>query len=106
MQRRKGAAGELEVCKLLHEHGWTDATRSSDGKGQAGRGDVRDGPAGVHLEVRRRETASLWAWAEQATIEAAEGCIPVVACRRSRSPWLAVVPLDELLALLAHRERG
>lgn len=30
--------------------------------------------------------------------------IPIVAFRRSRSAWYAVVPLDELLALIKHRE--
>ena len=64
-ERRKGANGELEVVKLLHAHGWTDAKRSSDGRSQNERGDVADGPTGVHLEVRRRETVNVWACLRQ-----------------------------------------
>ena len=100
-ERRKGANGELEVVKLLHAHGWTDAKRSSDGRSQNERGDIADGPTGVHLEVRRRETVNVWACLDKAEREAKAGDIPVVAFRRNRSAWYAALPLDILLALLA-----
>ena len=103
-ERNKGARGELEVVRLLHDHGWTFAGRTSDGKSQTTRGDIAMGPAGVHFEVRRRETLSLWAWLAQAEREAKPGDMPVVAFRRSRSAWYAALPLDILLALL--RENG
>ena len=105
-ERAKGANGEREIIHLLRAHGWPDAERTSNGNPQAGRGDIRNGPAGVHLEVRRHERIAIWACAAQAAEEAAEGCIPIVAFRRNRSSWLACLPLDELLALLAHRERS
>jgi hypothetical protein len=105
-ERAKGARGERELVALLREHGWPDAARTSDGNRQHGRGDIRNGPQGVHLESKRQETTSIWAWISQATDEAPDGCIPVVAFRRSRSPWMACLPLEELLALLAHRERA
>ena len=99
-ERRKGKTGELEVVRILHEHGWTDAKRSSDGRSQVERGDIADGPEGVHLEVRRRETAAIWAWLAQAEREARPGDMPVVVFRRSRSAWMAALPFDLLLALL------
>jgi len=119
-ERRKGAGGELELCAILREHGWKDARRTHDGREQALRGDIAHGPAGVHLECKRTEKASVWAWWKQACDDAwvggkesaLEGIkyktrqIPVVAFRRSRSPWLALIELDELLPLLALRERG
>jgi hypothetical protein len=105
-ERAKGARGERELVQMLREHGWPDAARTSDGNRQHGRGDIRNGPANVHLESKRQETTSIWAWIGQATDEAPDGCIPVVAFRRSRSSWMACLPLDELLALLAHRERA
>ena len=99
-ERAKGARGELEVVKLLHAHGWTEAKRTSDGRAQIERGDIADGPIGLHLEVRRRETAAIWAWLKQAEREARDGNIPVVAFRRSRSKWYAALELEDLLALL------
>jgi Holliday junction resolvase len=105
-ERAKGARGERELIHLLREHGWPDAKRTSDGQRQSGRGDITNGPAGVHLESKRQETTSIWAWTAQAEADAPDGCIPIVAFRRSRSPWMACLPLDELLHLLAHRERA
>ena len=99
-ERRKGANGELEVVKLLHAHGWTDAKRSSDGRSQVARGDIADGPVGVHFEVRRRETAAIWAWLEQAEREARPGEMYVVPFRRSRSTWKVATELEFLLGLL------
>lgn len=105
-QRTKGAAGELEVVHLLREYGWPNASRTSDGRHQSLRGDIAHGPAGVHLEIKRRETVSVVKWWEQANAEADRLCVPVVAFRRSRMPWLACLELDELLPLLRLRERG
>jgi Holliday junction resolvase len=103
-ERRKGKAGELEVVRLLHEHGWPQAKRSSDGRSQNQRGDIADGPFDVHFEVRRRETLNIWACLAKAEREARDGDIPVVAFRRSRSRWYAALPLDALLSLLAGYE--
>ena len=99
-ERAKGARGELEVVHLLHEHGWPDAKRTSDGRAQVERGDIADGPLDVHFEVRRRETLNIWACLAKAEAEARDGDAPVVAFRRSRSPWYAALPLDILLELL------
>ena len=105
-ERRKGKEGELEVVKILHEHGWTDAKRSSDGRSQVERGDIADGPTFVHFEVRRRETVNIWACLAKAELEAKAGDIPVVAFRRSRSAWYAALPLDLLLGLLRNAGNG
>ena len=104
-ERRKGGNGEREVVKLLHAHGWTDAKRTSDGRSQIERGDIGDGPPGVHFEVRRREALSIWGCLEQADSDASPGNVPVVAFRRNRSPWYAALPLDVLLTLLRESER-
>lgn len=104
-ERRKGASGELEVVHLLHSYGWPSARRTSDGREQRLRGDIAGGPSGVHFEVRRRERVNVWACYEQAVSDLEHpGVIPVVAFRRSRSPWLAVIELPELLELLKLRE--
>jgi hypothetical protein len=106
MSRTKGANAEREVCRLLREHGWPDAERSSNGRSQSTRGDVNRGPAGVHLEVKRGETARVWDWWTQARMDslATPTDIPVVAFRRSHSRWMALIELEELLPLLRLRE--
>ncbi len=105
-ERRKGANGERELCKIIRAHGWPNARRTSDGNAQDERGDIAHGPAGVHLESKRQERAAIWQWLAQAERDAKPTDIPVVAFRRSRGRWYAVLPLDELLALLAHREKS
>jgi Holliday junction resolvase len=103
-ERNKGARGELEVLELVRVR-WPRATRNF-ASGAAGNGDIAHGPEGVVIECKRTERLRLRdAWAQ--AVEAAEpaGALPVVATRWNRGPWLAVVELDELLALLALREQ-
>jgi hypothetical protein len=101
-ERRKGADGELEVVKLARQHGWP-ASRNLD-QARDGGADVV-GIAGVSLEVKRCERTDVWAWWGQANASCGTR-LPVVAFRRSASPWLAIVELDEFFALLRFRERA
>lgn len=95
-ERDKGRKGEREVAVAWEKHGLTV-------RGLEGTGDhlVVAGTRLVHCESKRQETARPWAWWEQATSEAPAGAIPVVAFRRSKSSWLAIVELDTLAELLA-----
>lgn len=104
MSRTKGKTGELEIVHLVQDAGWKQARRTHDGREQALRGDIANGPADVHLEVKRTEHCTVWPWWEQAERDRAATDMPVVVFRRSRSPWLALVEFDELLALLKLRE--
>lgn len=98
-ERRKGADAEREVAAIFRAEGF-DCDRTPNSGGLRILGDlVGDVPA--HLEVKRQETARPWAWYEQAEREAPAGVVPVVAFRRSNSPWLAIVPLAELARLMA-----
>src|SRR4051812_3321122 len=103
-ERRKGKTAELEVVALLRDHGWANARRTSDGRGQHSRGDVTNGPAGGHLEIKRQERLNVPAALQQATTDAAAHDVPVLVHRPSRSEWMATLPLDELLTLLRLRE--
>lgn len=102
-ERRKGIDAELEVVKLAREFGWP-ASRRLD-QPRDGGGDIAGIPA-VCLEVKRQETASVWAWWAQVEAAAKPGEIAAVAFRRSASPWLSVIELDELFSLLAFRARS
>jgi hypothetical protein len=102
--RDKGARGERELVTILRDAGWPDATRNTDGRFQAGRGDVDNGPAGFHIECKRSERALIWEWLAQAERDAGTTKIPVVAFRRSRGRWYGVLPLDDLLELIRERQ--
>jgi hypothetical protein len=104
-ERRKGAAGEREAIALIREAGWPHARRTSDGRGQAGRGDIAGGPAGCHIEVKRQERLNVPAALSQVRADADPLDVPILVHRPSRAPWMATVPLSDLLALLALRER-
>lgn len=105
-QRRRGARGELEVLELVRAR-WPRATRNF-ASGAAGNGDVAHGPDGVIIECKRTNKFSIRAAWKQASDDAAKagGLTPVVATRWDHGEWLAVVELDELLALLDLRERA
>lgn len=98
-RRAKGGKGEREVVELARAHGFTAARRNFMSGGQGG-GDVIGVP-GVHLEVKRQETCSIWKWLLQAGAEAPPTDTPVVAFRRNGDGWYAALPLDDLLALIA-----
>lgn len=103
--RSKGNRAERAVVDMLRERGWTHARRNFQSGGQGG-GDIIGGPTDVHLEVKCRERCAIWEWIAQAEGEARPTDMPVVVFRRNRSGWYACLSLDELLALLALRERG
>ena len=105
-QRDKGARGEREVADIWRAAGF-DCNRVPNSGGLRIKGDLY-GSTPAHVEVKRHETARPWAWWEQASGETPQGQRTVVAFRRSRSPWLALVDLTQLAELLAiateHRE--
>lgn len=106
MQRDKGARGENEVCQMLHGAGWPHAHRNF-ASGAAGGSDIARGPQGVCIEVKRTERLRLReTWAQAAEDASKRHDLPVVAHRWNGGPWLAILPLEELLALLALRELG
>lgn len=105
-QRDKGARGEREVIQLLKDHGWPNARRTSDGRAQSSRGDITAGPSCAHIEVKYVERLSVPQAVRQAQADAHPHDIPIVAHRSSRQQWLATLPLEDLLPLLALREGG
>ena len=105
-QRTKGAAAEREIIQLLREHGWPNAERTSNGRIQLARGDIAHGPEGVHLEIKRHERLNVPLAFDQVRRDASPLDVPVLVHRPSRHDWMATLPLEELLPLLALRERA
>ena len=98
-ERAKGARAEREVAAIFRAHGF-DCERTPNSGGLRVKGDLT-GDVPAHVEVKWQEVARPWLWWEQASSEAPLQMMPVVAFRRSRSPWLAIVSLNMLAALLA-----
>lgn len=90
MQRRKGAAAEREVLKLLGEElGWALQRNLSQ---------TREGGAdclcvhGFAIEIKRQEALSRPAWWRQACEQAQRvGAEPMLFFRRNREQWTAWV---------------
>jgi hypothetical protein len=97
-ERTKGTGGELEVAAVFTRAGF-DCSRTPNSGALRIRGDLH-GDLPVHVEVKRQETARPWLWAAQATADAGAGERWLVAMRRSRSTWLAMLPLDDVVRLL------
>lgn len=104
-QRDRGSRFEREVVDAAKAAGFPDATRTSDGRHQRTRGDIAGVP-GVSLECKRTEAFSIRAAWKQAVDQAGDTDLPVVVTRWDTGPALAVLPLDELLALLKHRSEA
>ena len=105
-QRTKGAAAEREIVQLLRFHGWPHAERTSNGRAQVTKGDIARGPAGCHIEIKRHERLNVPQAFDQVLADAVAHDLPVLVHRPSRHVWMATLPLEDLLPLLALRERG
>jgi hypothetical protein len=103
--RTKGKVAELEVVHILQEHGWPEAERTSRGRAQYGSCDIRHGPQGCAIEVKRQEKLNVPKALDQLAANAMPGQIPLLIHRPSRHRWMVTLPLEDLLALLGHRER-
>ena len=95
--RDKGARGEREFAHFLIDAGF-DASRGyfEDGSKDIHCPDLPD----VHFEVKRRENWDIHKWIKQANDDAGADKIPVVAAKRNRGEWIAILPMADLLNLL------
>jgi hypothetical protein len=73
---------------------------------QKGQNDIANGPQRCAFEIKRRERLNVPAALDQLSRDANDLDIPVLVHRPSRHEWMATLPLDDLLPLLALRERG
>lgn len=99
--RDKGKVGELELRDFLRQHGYANATRGQQFHGGAGSPDVVcPGLEDFHLECKRVESGSLYKWLDQAIRDAGSDKVPIVAHRKNRKEWVAVLRLEDLLNLI------
>lgn len=97
--KRKGARGELELAHYLTDHGHP-ARRGQQYRGGGDSPDVICPSLPFHFEAKRTERLSLYPAVDQAIADAGQGKVPVVAHKRNRKPWLAIMRLSDLLELL------
>lgn len=101
--RAKGARGELELAEYLEAHGYP-ARRGQQFKGGTDSPDVVcPDLAGIHIECKRVEAGNLYNWLEQATRDAGGQKVPVVMHKRNRKDWVAILPLEDFLALFIQK---
>lgn len=102
---RKGANGEREVMAILRDHGYPVERGGTQSFGQ--RPDLY-GLDGVHLEIKRSERAKIWEWMQQSQKDAqrfGDG-VPTVIFRRSRSPWMVCMKLEDWLNIFQAAKTG
>jgi hypothetical protein len=106
--RNKGRSGEAEVAAIYRDRGFDvqPIQRNAGGVGDHVVTYLRPGGFAVplivlHSEVKRCETARPWTWMAQAERDAVGEAVPVVSFRRSHGRWYALLPLEELVRLLA-----
>lgn len=96
--QRKGAEGEQELATILRGYGY-----QIQRGGSLSFGEVPDltGLPGVHIECKRAEQLKPYGWMEQAERDAVRfgDGLPAVFFRRSRSPWLVLMPLQSWMEL-------
>jgi Holliday junction resolvase len=97
--RSKGANAERELAKIIGDRLGVEMRRTPLSGGMKWKGDIVGWP-GYHVEAKRQERLSIPAWVEQAEGDCPDGCVPLVAFRRSREPWRVVIGLDHLLDLV------
>ncbi len=97
--RNKGKTGELELAAFLRDHGF-EARRGQQFAGGGDSPDIVSSLPGFHIECKRVESGSLYAWMDQAMRDAPVAHTPVVMHRRSRQPWVAILRLSDFLELV------
>lgn len=102
--RQKGASAERELARKLREYGY-DCRRGQQYCGANGDADVVGLP-GIHIEVKRTERLNLYDALEQAARDARPEEIPAVLHRKNNCGWVAIIALDDFMALYREWESG
>lgn len=95
--KRKGSAGERELCEYLTAAGFPAHRNEQRYTGGKGNPDIdAEGLEQLHIECKRVEKLNISAAMQQAEADA-ENRTPVVIHRRNREPWLITMRLQDYL---------
>lgn len=104
--KKKGSAGERELCAYLTGEGFPAHRNDQRYTGGVGNPDVAaEGLETYHIEVKRVERLNIGEAMHQAEHDA-DGKIPVVMHRRSRQPWLITMRLQDWIQREKKGENG
>ena len=98
---RKGKVGELELANFLKDRG-IEARRGQQYEGSSDSPDVIAGGcmSGVHLECKCVQAGNLYHWLDQACTDAGFDKIPVVAHRKNKKRWVAILDLRDFVTIM------
>ena len=97
--KQKGKRGELEVARILKDHG-IDARRTAQFCGNTGEAADVIGLEGYHIEVKRCETTKIWDWIQQAERDHKAGTVPLVVFRKNGERWKVTLDFEVFLDIL------
>lgn len=100
----KGKRGERMFAHFLKRMGW-DARRGQQHRGGDDSPDVIhsvqcSNGTPVHFEVKFTEALRIREAILQAVEDAGEDKVPVVAWKRNRGPWMAILPMKDFLDIV------
>lgn len=101
---RKGKVGELELSRVLREHGY-DTRRGQQYCGADGSADVIGLPY-MHIECKRVEKLNLDAAIIQSIRDCRENEKPCVMHRKNHKPWAVTMLLEDWIELYREWEAG
>ncbi len=103
--RNKGKRGELELAEFLRGRGF-DARRGVQYAGGHDSPDIVSEALGpFHVECKRTERTDMYGWLAQAQRDCGNK-VPVVAHKKNRQEWVAILRLEDLLALIGGNRGG
>lgn len=102
--REKGKRGELELSRVLREHGY-DTRRGQQYCGANGDADVVGLPY-LHIECKRVEKLNLTAAMAQARSDAKDNEKPVVMHRKNYEDWKVTMALADWIELYREYAAG
>lgn len=98
--KNKGKAGEREAAKEVSRVLGCKCRRGVQYSGGGDSPDIVTSIKGIHWEVKRVESLSLYKALEQANKDKKEEDVGVVLHRRNNRKWVVIVELDNLPKLL------
>lgn len=99
----KGRHGELELARILQGYGY----RVEPGQAVSfGSTPDLTGLPGIHIECKRAQQQSLYAWISQASRDAGKfrDGLPTIFWRKNRCPWLVIMDLRDWMALYGRQK--
>ena len=102
--QRKGRTGELELARFLQGYG--SDVQPGRAVSYGATPDI-SGLPGIHIECKRAEQLRPYDWMAQAERDAVRfgDGLPAVFFRRSRSPWLVTMRLQDWMSLYQKTKR-